>query len=87
MLSQLYVTLYALSTYPSAHKELRRHLQNPFRKFPCSILVKLKRHLQNPFRKFPCSILDKLKLHCMYMGVEEGPFSKKNKISLLFKKH
>ena len=68
MSSHLFVTLYTLSTYPSAHKELRRHLQNPF-------------------RKFPCSILDKLKLHCMYMGVEEGPCSKKNKFSLLFKKH
>ena len=35
MSSQLFVSLYTLSIYPSAHKQLRRHLPNPFREFPC----------------------------------------------------
>ena len=35
MSSQLSVTLYTQSIYPSAHKQLRRHLPNPFREFPC----------------------------------------------------
>ena len=35
MSSQLFVTLYTLDLlYPSAHKQLRRHLLNPFRVFP-----------------------------------------------------
>ena len=34
MSSQLLVTIYTLSTYPSAHKQLRRHLPNPFCEFP-----------------------------------------------------
>ena len=29
---------YTLSIYPSAHIQLRRHLPNPFREFPCSIV-------------------------------------------------
>ena len=29
--SQLFATLYTLDIYPSAHKQLRRHLPNPFR--------------------------------------------------------
>ena len=33
--SQLLVTLYTLSIYPSAHKQLRRHPSNPFCEFPC----------------------------------------------------
>ena len=33
MSSQLLVTLYSLSIYPSAHKQLRRHLPNPFCEF------------------------------------------------------
>ena len=33
--SLLCVTLYTLSIYPSANKQLRRHLPNPFCKFPC----------------------------------------------------
>ena len=53
MSSQPSVTLYALSIIPSAHKELRQHLQNPFRKFPSSILVKLKRHLPTLFANSP----------------------------------
>ena len=32
--SKLFVTLYTLSIYASAHKQLRRHLQNSFREFP-----------------------------------------------------
>ena len=36
MSSQMFVTLYTLSIYPSAHKQLRRHLPNLFREFPCS---------------------------------------------------
>ena len=37
--SQVFVTLYTLSIYPSAHKELRRHLPNLFREFPCMYIV------------------------------------------------
>ena len=36
MQSQLFVTLYTLSIYPSAQKQLRRHLPNHFREFPCT---------------------------------------------------
>ena len=32
---QLFVTLYTISICPSAHKQLRRYLLNPFREFPC----------------------------------------------------
>ena len=43
MSSQLFVTLYTLSIYPFAHKQLRRHLPNPFREFRGKyILWKLK---------------------------------------------
>ena len=35
MSSQLFVTLCILSTYPSAHNQLRRHLPNFFCEFPC----------------------------------------------------
>ena len=35
--SQLFVALYTLSIYPSAHNQLRRHLPKPFREFPCTI--------------------------------------------------
>ena len=35
MSSQLSVTLHTLYIYPSARKQLRRHLQNPFREVPC----------------------------------------------------
>ena len=34
-LFQLFVTLYTLFIYPSVRKQLRRHLPNSFRKFPC----------------------------------------------------
>ena len=35
MSPQLYVTLYTLSIYTSAHKQLRQHLLNPFYEIPC----------------------------------------------------
>ena len=35
MLSQLFVMLYMLSIFPSAHKQLRQHLPNTFCEFPC----------------------------------------------------
>ena len=39
--SELCVTLYvhicALSSYTSTHKQLTRHLPNPFREFPCNL--------------------------------------------------
>ena len=35
MSSQLFVTIYALFIYPSAHKQLRQHHPNPFREFSC----------------------------------------------------
>ena len=35
MSSQLFVTLYTLSIYPSTQRQLRRHLPNPSREFPC----------------------------------------------------
>ena len=38
---QLFVTLYSLSIYPSAHKQTRRHLPNSFREFSCSLKVKI----------------------------------------------
>ena len=37
MSSQLIGTLYTLSIYLSAPKQLRRHLPNPFRELPCII--------------------------------------------------
>ena len=39
MSSQLFVTLYTPSIHPSAHKQLRRHLPNPFCEFP--FIIKL----------------------------------------------
>ena len=30
---------YLVSIYPFAHKQLRRHLPNPFREFPCTYIV------------------------------------------------
>ena len=37
MSSQLFVTQYSIyAIYPSAHKQLRQHLPNPFREFPCT---------------------------------------------------
>ena len=36
---QLFVPLYTLPNYPFAHKQLRRHLPNPFREFPCIIML------------------------------------------------
>ena len=35
MSSQLFVTLFTLSIYQSAHKQLKRNLPNPFREFSC----------------------------------------------------
>ena len=35
MSSQLFVTLYTLSIYPSSQKQLSRHLPNPSPEFPC----------------------------------------------------
>ena len=32
---KLFITIYTLSVYSSAHKQMRRHLLNPFREFPC----------------------------------------------------
>ena len=37
---QLFVTIYTLSIYPCAHKQLRRRLPNPSREFPCKSTVK-----------------------------------------------
>ena len=34
MSPQVFVILYTLYIYPSAHKQLRRHIPNPFREFP-----------------------------------------------------
>ena len=34
-MSQLFVTLVTLYIYPTADKQLRRHLAYPFREFPC----------------------------------------------------
>ena len=53
MSSYLFVTLYTLFIYPSAHKQLRRHLSNPFRKVPCTILVHTLRY---SFALLPCYI-------------------------------
>ena len=39
MLSQLFVTLFTLSIYPSEHKQLRQ--PNPFHEFPCIIYNEL----------------------------------------------
>ena len=41
MSSLRFVTLYTLSSYPSAHKQLRRYLPNPFREFPSWISIYL----------------------------------------------
>ena len=35
MSSRLFVTLYTLSIYLSAHKQLRQYLPNPLHEFPC----------------------------------------------------
>ena len=37
VVSAVYYTIYTI--YPPAHKQLRRHLPNPFREFPLSSLV------------------------------------------------
>ena len=39
MSSQLFVIPNKLSIYPSAHKQLRRHLPNPLREFPCILRI------------------------------------------------
>ena len=37
MSSQLFVTQFTLSIYPSANKQLKRHFPTPFREFPCNL--------------------------------------------------
>ena len=39
MSSQLFVTLYTLSIYPSAHKQLRWRLPTTFQEFPCKLSI------------------------------------------------
>ena len=41
VLSQLFVTLLTISIYPSANKQLRRHLPNSFRELPCISAIRL----------------------------------------------
>ena len=41
MSSQLFVTLYTLYIYPSAHKQLIQHLPIPFREFPCMTVLEI----------------------------------------------
>ena len=59
ILDQLFVTLYALSIYPSRHEQLFRYHTNPYRKFPCSAVrfIIAYRYRPNPFREFPFSAL------------------------------
>ena len=69
--SQLFDTLYTLSINPYTHKQLRRHLPNPFRKFPCSTIVY---HIQTAlflffikFSSLPMRIFE-LPRKCIYQG-------------------
>ena len=52
MSSNLFVLLYTPSIYPSAHKQLRRHIPNPFREFPCIACIFFIDNTENLFQIF-----------------------------------
>ena len=63
MSSQLFVTLYTLSIYSSAHKLLRIHRPNLLREFPCILIIietpneRLKTRQSSLFKEHPVFLL------------------------------
>ena len=71
---QLFVTLYTLSIYPSAHKQLRRHHPNPF--LEDLFCTRPTKDLNpNTFSQIDDDVFSPLKGQCryFYQGVQRQP--------------
>ena len=67
MSSQLFIALFTLSIHPSAHKQLSRHLSNPFREFPCISQVCPHSVIEDGIRIYVCILIEYPLLGGIYM--------------------